>query len=178
MAESTTLARPYAKAAFEFARDADRLNAWADALAFMAYVVRDPAMATLIGDPRVSGDQLAQLVIDVLDGKLDDAQQNFVRLLAENKRLALIPQIEEIFRRHKASEEASVDVTIETAYALDNEQESLLAEALKKKLNRTVNVSSEVNAHLIGGVVIRAGDLVIDGSIRGRLNKLAEALAS
>ncbi|WP_369600507.1 F0F1 ATP synthase subunit delta [Hahella sp. SMD15-11] len=178
MAESTTLARPYAKAAFELAREANRLDAWADALAFMTYVVQDAEVAAVIGNPGVTSAGKASLIIDILDGRLDEAQQNFVRLLAENKRLALIPQIEAMFKRYKAAEEASVDVTIETAYELDGEQESLLVEALKKKLNRTVRVSSEVKRSLIGGVVIRAGDLVIDGSIRGRLNKLAEALAS
>ncbi|OZG73223.1 F0F1 ATP synthase subunit delta [Hahella sp. CCB-MM4] len=178
MAESITLARPYAKAAFELARDANQLSEWSEQLALTAALAGDKDMVRVLAHPTLTSDQKAQVMIDVCEGKLSEGPQNFVKVLSENTRLVLLPEIAELFEQLKSQQEATVDVTVETAFELNSEQEEKLAQSLKSKLSRNINLQSQVNSDLIGGVVVRAGDMVIDASVRGRLAKLAETVGS
>ena len=178
MAELSTLARPYAKAAFEYALSKSALADWSAALAMAAQVSQDDNVAALLSSPALTAAQMANTVIDICGDALGTDAQNFLRVLAENKRLPLLPEIHDLFDQYKANQEKSVDVSVLSAYELGDAAEQALAQVLSKKLEREVKVETEVDQSLLGGVLIRAGDLVIDGSVRGRLNKLAEAMNS
>lgn len=178
MAELSTLARPYAKAAFEYAVDAGALEQWSAQLNLLGAIVSDKKVARLLASPALTAEYQARQLITVCGDELAAAVQNFVHVLAENKRLTLLPQVAALFAEFKANRERSVDVSIDTAFALTAAVEKKLAAALSKKLERDVKVSSQVDESLIGGVVIRAADVVIDASIRGRLEKLAKAMNS
>lgn len=178
MAELSTLARPYAKAAFAYALAAGDLAGWSDQLATAAAVSQQDTMKRVLASPSLMSSQQAQAFIDVCGDVLTEKGQNFIRVLAENKRLALLPQIYAGFEAHKSAQEKTVDVEFSTAFELDADTRQKLAEALSGKLQREVNVTTVVNKSLLGGVLVKAGDLVIDGSVRGRLAKLAEAMNS
>ncbi|MCG3170714.1 MAG: ATP synthase subunit delta [Pseudomonadales bacterium] len=178
MAELTTLARPYAKAAFEQALASATLPAWATALATAAQLAAEPRVAALIGSPSLTAAQKADALIELCGDTLPGQARNFVRVLAENKRLPLLPQVHELFLAFKAAQERSVDLEVTSAFDIAPEQAERLADAIGRKLRRTVRVSTTVDKALIGGVVIRTADLVIDGSVRGRLAKLSEAMNS
>ena len=176
MAELTTLARPYAKAVFELAREQSQLGNWSEILSLLAVVAQDERVQALLSHPSITADAKAQAIIEVSGEKLGEAGKNFVRLLAENKRLSLLPEISELYENLKAQQEATVDVVVETAFELSAEQTDRLIKSLQAKLQRSVNLETVTNKALLGGVVIRAEDLVIDASVRGRLAKLAEAI--
>lgn len=178
MAELTTLARPYAKAAFQYALEAKDLAGWSKQLATVAAASRYGVMQSKIATPSLSAQQQAQLLIDVCGKELSSSVHNFIVLLAQNKRLLLLPQIYQMFDELKTAAEQAVDVELTTAIALDDESQTNLAKALSTKLARKVNVQTVVDQHLLAGVIIKAGDLVIDGSMRGRLEKLAKAINS
>ncbi|MCK9563531.1 MAG: F0F1 ATP synthase subunit delta [Bacteroidales bacterium] len=178
MAELTTLARPYAKALFETAQAADTLSAWSATLALLTAVVREPAVQSLLDSPERTARQQADTIIDICGDALDDKARNLVGLLAANRRLPLIPLIDEQFDALKALREQTVEVELVSAREISPEQQQALGNALSRKLDRQVNINLSVDQSLLGGILIRAGDTIIDGSIRGRLNKLAEALNS
>jgi len=178
MAELSTIARPYAKAAFEYARDNSVLAPWSEQLSAVAAVTLDSAMVTVLGNPAMTSAQQAQTLIDVCGDAIGQKVRNFVVILSENKRIPLLPEIVTLFVQHKANQEKSVDVEVVSAFDMSDETSNKLAEVLSKKLQREVKVSTSTDEDLLGGVLIRAGDLVIDGSVRGRLNKLAEAMNS
>jgi len=178
MAESSTLARPYAKAAFEYALGNQQLSIWAEQLSTAAAVVSQPGMKTALGDPALTAEQQATLLGNVCGDALGTPQRNFISVLAGNKRLALLPEIYELFAQYKANQEKSVDVEVVSAFDLADAARDKLAEVLGRKLERQVKVRTSTDRNLLGGVLIRAGDLVIDGSVRGRLNKLAAAMNS
>ncbi len=178
MAELSTLARPYARAAFEYARDKGVLAQWSEQLATCANVAADARVADLLDSPANTSEQQAE-ALNSLCGDATGAEiQNFVRVLASNKRLSLLPEIRAQFEALKASQEHRVDVEVISAFDLEAAAVDKLSQALGRKLEREVQVSTSTDSSLLGGVLIRAGDLVIDGSVRGRLNKLAEALNS
>lgn len=176
MAEISTLARPYAKAAFDYAAEHSSLEQWSRQLGLASAVVKTPRMASVLDAAALTSEQQAQHLIDVCGDELDAPVRNFVRVLAQNKRLALFPDIRQRFDQLKAAREQRVDIDVATAFELDAELGERLAAALRKKLQRDVSVSTRVDRSLLGGVVVRAGDIVIDGSVRGRLSKLAEAM--
>ena len=178
MAELTTLARPYAKALFETAQAADTLSAWSATLALLAAVVREPAVVALLDAPERTARQQAETIIDIAADALDDKARNLVGLLAENRRLPLLPMISDQFDVLKAQREQTVDVELVSAQEISDEQQQALSSALSRRLDRQVNINLSVDQSLLGGILIRAGDTIIDGTIRGRLNKLAEALHS
>ena len=178
MAELTTLARPYAKAAFEHAQAQQQLANWSAMLGLAAAVSQDDTMQRLLKAPRLTSAQKADTFIDVCGEKFDAQAQNFIRVAAENDRLQLLPEISSLFDLYKAEQEKSVDVEVTSAFALNQEQQDKLAKVLSARLSREVRLHATEDASLIGGVVIRAGDLVIDGSVRGKIAKLAEALKS
>jgi F-type H+-transporting ATPase subunit delta len=178
MADRSTIARPYARAAFDEARADKRLGPWFDALNIGAAVVQDARVQNLLGDPHVTPAQLAQLVIDIAGPSLEQHGKNFVQTLADNRRLGYLPEIAAIFAELKDAEEGIVDVTVTSAAPLDQTQQLTLSEALARKLKRQVRLHCETDKTLIGGAVLRAGDLVIDGSLRTRLDRIATELTA
>lgn len=175
MIESNTLARPYAKAAFAYAQENKALDAWAQSLSELTAVVSVPEMAEVMGNPRLSCEQVAEM-LNTCVKNLNAEMKNFVSTLANNRRLPLLPAILELFNEYKAEAERTINVHITSAFALDAEQEARFAKVLEKKLQRQVNIACDVDDKLIGGVIVRAGDHVIDGSVRGRLTQLTDSL--
>ncbi|MFT4612909.1 MAG: F-type H+-transporting ATPase subunit delta [Bacteroidia bacterium] len=178
MAELSTLARPYAKAAFEYARDNSALSEWASQLATCASVVADERVSAALDRPSLTNEQQSQTLNELCGDATSGEVKNLVSILASNKRLALLPEIYTQFGLYKANQEKAVDVEVISAFDLDDSMVNRLAEVLRGKLERDVKVSTSTDQELLGGVLIRAGDMVIDGSVRGRLNKLAEAMNS
>ena len=178
MAELSTLARPYAKAAFEFAADFGDLQGWSQSLSTAGAVAQQPAVVKLLSSPSSTAAQQAAAVIEICGDELGATGQNFISILSENRRLQLLPQISHQFEIMKANREKAVDVDLIAAHEMDAEQQQKLSDALSAKLERKVNMQVSLDKSLLGGAVIRAGDTVIDGSIRGRLTKLAESLNS
>ncbi|MFN3545536.1 MAG: F0F1 ATP synthase subunit delta [Thiobacillus sp.] len=176
MSELSTLARPYAEAAFRLAQGENDLAGWSSRIATLAAIVSDPQVAALISDPSVPGERVATLVIDVAGADLGERGANFVKVLAENDRLALLPEICAQFDALKARAEGTLDATITSAQPLTQAQIDDLVAGLKAKFNRDVHVQTAVDPELIGGAVIAIGDQVIDGSVKGRLQKMAFAL--
>lgn len=178
MATINTLARPYAKAAFEFASAAKQSDAWSNMLALAAAFVESPEVIAQLRSPALTGERKAEFLVALCADRIDESFRNFVVALSENDRLELLPTVRDQFALLKAEAERSIEVEVETAHELSAEQLQTLAAALSKRLDRTVHPTPVVNPALIGGLIVRAGDLVIDGSVRGKLNKLAEALKS
>jgi len=178
MADRLTIARPYARAAFEEARKNGGLAPWSDALQAAALVVRDPRVATLLGDPRVTPAELAQLVDEIAAVPLGEPGANFVRTLADNHRLGYLPEIAELFGTFKDDAEGVADVSVTSAAALDAAQRARIAAALERRLRRKVRLHCQIDPALIGGAILRSGDLVIDGSLRTRLDRIAYELTA
>ena len=178
MAELSTLARPYARAAFEYAAAANELSAWSTKLAISAAVAQTENVVKVLTSPALTSEQQATQFIEVCGDVLDAKSQNFIKVLAEHKRLPLLPEIYALYEGFKANREKTVEVEVATAFELDAAIQEKLAKALSGKLEREVTVHTVLDKTLLGGVVIRAADVVIDGSVRGRLNKLAEAMNS
>ena len=178
MAERITTARPYAKAIFALARKSNSLANTAAGLTRSAEVVADPRVHALLGSPHVTPAQLAELVTGVAGSSLDENGRNFVTLLAQNRRLGFLPEIAALFEQMKAEVENAVDVEVTAASPLTPDQESRYAAALQKKLGRSVRLHTKVDGSLLGGAVLKAGDLVIDGSIKGRLERMATELTA
>jgi F-type H+-transporting ATPase subunit delta len=180
MAEAATIARPYAKAAFLAARDAKALPPWSAALTQGASLAADASIEDLITNPKISVDQVVAMFAGLTGAGADvDAHwQNFVRLLASNKRLHVLPEIAVQYEMLRAQYENELDVQVTSAVALSPAQQDKLAGALKTRFKRDIRISTAVDPGLLGGAVIRAGDLVIDGSIHGRLQRLAAVLVN
>jgi F-type H+-transporting ATPase subunit delta len=178
MADKTTIARPYARAAFEEAKGDKQLAPWSEALRTGATVIKDSRVQNLLGNPHVKPAQLAELISAIAGDSLGEDGKNFVRTLAENRRLGYLPEISKLFDQLKDAAEGVVDVTVTSAAPLDEQQQRLLAEALRKRLKRDVRLHTQTDAALIGGAVLRAGDLVIDGSLRTRLEQIAYELTA
>lgn len=176
MAELSTLARPYARAAFEYALADNALDKWSDMLATAAAVSQQEKVADLLASPDVTSADLARTFTSLLGDVLDKHGDNFIAALAENKRLPLLPQISEQFEELKSQQQQVVDVAVTSAYELNESQQQMLASKLSETLKQEVQMHTEVDKDLLGGVLIRAGDLVIDGSVRGKLAKLAEVM--
>ena len=177
MAEKTTIARPYAQAAFDLAEQGKQLPRWSAVLQLANEIEADERCAALIGNPRVSATQLAELIIAVAGAEFDGNAQNFVRLLVENDRLSVLPEIAELYEHYRAEAERTVEAHMVSAFPVDDAQKAQVAAMLKKRLGREVTVSADVDPSLVGGAIIRAGDLVIDGTVLGQLAKLEVALA-
>lgn len=178
MINTQTLARPYAKAAFEFASAAGKTDTWSKMLNLAAVAVEVPEVAALLNDPRLTSESKVQALVRVLGDDADEAFRNYVQTLGENDRLSVLPTVWELYEDIKAQAEKTLEAEVETAFELSNAQLQTLAAALSKRLDRTVNLQQVVNPALIGGVLIRAGDVVVDGSVRGKLSQLAESLKS
>lgn len=175
MAEQVTLARPYAEAVFELAREEKQLGPWQQALARLALVAQDPRTQSLVGDPKVTPEQLAQLFIDVAGG-LTEGQQNFVRTLVENERVLVLPEIRQLFERLKNRHEGVKQAHIASAFPLDEQMLKRLIAELEPRFQCKLEATVSVDPELIGGVKIAVGDEVIDVSVRGKLETMASAL--
>lgn len=173
MAEQATIARPYARAAFEYAHTHNALKQWSDALAVAAIVAADANVVKLLNNPHVAAAQLVELIADIAGNKLDAESRNFIATLANNRRIALLPQIAAMYEALRAEVENRAQADVVSAAPLSDTQQKRLASALKKRLNRDVQLNCSVDPGLIGGAVIRCGDLVIDGSVKVRLARLA-----
>ena len=176
MAELLTLALPYAKAAFAFASEQGATDNWSNALQVLSAAVQDEAFSAYLNRPELTPAEQVSIFAKVLGENQTQAVSNFLMLLADNARLALLPEIEAEYELLKSQNNNTVDVVIESAFPMTSVQEQLLAHALEKKFNATVNVTVEVNPALIAGVVIRAGDQVIDDSALNKLEKMRTRL--
>jgi F-type H+-transporting ATPase subunit delta len=176
MAEPTTIARPYAEAAFKLAEEADVLGKWSEMLGGLALVARDERVQRAAANPNLSDDQVAGLFIAVLAGRLSAEGENFVRVLAHNKRLELLPLIHEQFEALKNEREGVVEAEVQSAFELTDAQIADLVGRLEKKTGRKVRARIEISKDLIAGVRILLGDKVIDGSARAQLAALESAL--
>jgi F-type H+-transporting ATPase subunit delta len=178
MADRATIARPYARAAFAHARESRDLATWSKLLGSAAMAAVDPRVSRLIGNPHVTGEQLVELLADVSNGAGGKGGTNFLLALAENRRLALLPEIATQFEALRAEIENVIDVEIITAREIAAPQEKRLTEALTRRLGREVRMHTRIDESLLGGAIVRAGDLVIDGSLKGRLARLGSALTN
>ncbi len=176
MAQTTTIARPYAKAVFALAQDARDFDGWQRQLELLAGLAQEPTLRAALGNPKLAGADLARVLIEVTGEALSGAGRNLVTLLAQRKRLTVLPAILEQFSALRREAEKVVEVELVTAVPADASVQQRFASALEKKLGRSVQLHNSTDAALIGGAVVRAGDMVIDGSIRGRLAQLAVAL--
>jgi len=177
MAEKSELARPYAVAAFKQADEEGKLGEWAGMLEFLAAIARDAAMSGLIANPGVDRAALVDLFIDVCGTHLSDTGRNFVKVVGHYNRFALLPDISQRFAEEHAAREGRNRVHVTSAFDLSKAQRAGIVEAMEKRLGSKVTLDCAVDDALIGGVVIRAGDLVIDASLKGRLGQLAQTLA-
>lgn len=177
MSEYITAARPYARAAFELAKEQHGFDVWSEMLSLMSMVVRDPTMHAVLDSPALTADQGSELLISVCADKIDEQGRNFIKLLAENRRLVLIPDITTLYEQYRAEDEGKLEAEVVSAQDITKQQLGNIAQALKKRLGREVSIVARTDPTLLGGATIRAGDLVIDGSIRGKLDKLATAMS-
>lgn len=176
MAELATLARPYAEAVFKRAKQTEAAAVWADALQFLAQVAADSKLNLIMGNPKIAMDSKISLVLDICQEQLQDEAKNLVRILVLNGKLQLLPTIAEQFEQYKAEDEGYANVELVSAYALTKAEQTKYVAMLEKFLNKKVNATVSVDNSLIGGILAKAGDKVIDGSIRGQLKQLAKRL--
>ncbi len=178
MSDYTTVARPYAKAVYDLAAEnaAEDMQSWSDALANLAAVVVNDQVRVLLDDPDKSGQQKAEFIIQIMGDTLALQQQNLLHLMAENERLKIIPAVAELFEVTRAKVENKIEAEVTSAFDLSVKQTGEIASILKNKLGCDVTLSTKVDKNLIGGVVIRAGDTIIDASMKSQLESLALSL--
>ncbi|HRJ51465.1 MAG TPA: F0F1 ATP synthase subunit delta [Candidatus Thiothrix moscowensis] len=177
MSELTTAARPYARAVFEMAQEAGKLPQWSAQLAAMSAVVAAEGSASLLAHPRMSKEQKADIFAEIAGDALDDQGRNLLKTLAENDRFALLPEMATIFEQLRAEAEGAIEAEIVSAQEMSDDQQQKIAAALQKRLGREIKLVTKVDPTLMGGAIVRAGDLVIDGSIHSRLKDMKAALA-
>jgi len=177
MSSLTTLARPYAKAAFSLAQEASALDSWQSMLDLASQIAGDPAVAAVLGNPLVSPGQAISLLNSVAGERFDEGFRPFLGVLGANRRLPLLAEITALFSRLKQAAERRLHVRVVAAQALDVEQASRLSDALARRFDCAIEIDSVIDRGLLGGAVVYAGDQVIDGSLRGRLARLSQALA-
>ena len=176
MAGTSSLARPYAQAVFELAKASGDFASWSHALAYLAALASDKSIQDLINNPRVERARLLGLLDDLCGDRVPASGRNLLRLMAANERLLAMPDVAAQYEVMRAEAEGTVDAKVRSAMPLSDAQKSRLSKALEKRLGRKVNLTVLEDKSLLGGAVIQAGDLVIDGSAKGRLEKLASAL--
>jgi len=176
MAEAITVARPYAHAAFVYASEQQALTDWSDMLTLLAAIADDAAMHELIDSPQLTEIQLADLFIQIAGDQVNSNGANFIRVLAANGRLKLLPEIAALYEIQCRAAEGSVQAEMVSAFPASEAQQAEVIASLRKRLGRDIELSCSTDTELLGGAIIRAGDLVIDGSIRGKLERLGSAL--
>ncbi|OOZ39382.1 F0F1 ATP synthase subunit delta [Solemya pervernicosa gill symbiont] len=178
MAENITIARPYAQAIFALAQEQDNLNGWSEMLQLASAVAADTDMAALIDSPQLDATELGKLFLDICGDQLNEFGQNMVHVLLENDRLKLLPEIAALFEIERATAEGTVEAEVISAKEMTDAQKQGITESLKKRLGREVTLDCRIDETLLGGAIIRAGDVVIDGSVVGKLEKLAANLTN
>ncbi len=176
MAELATIARPYANAIFELAKSENSLDQWSRMLGVLAATTGDETVALLLDSPDLPSSAKAFRLAEVCGDELDDRGKKFLQALAEHDRLTLVGEVREQFEILRAEEQKSLDVEVISAFDLTEAQSENLRAALNRKFEKDISIETRVDASLIGGAIVRAGDMVIDGSLRGKLNKLADTL--
>ncbi len=180
MEERTTIARPYAEAAYQQAKLEGQVEAWANAVELLSVIVQEPAVSERLDHPHVSQEQMSDLVLSVgaeVDGAVfSGTRESFIKVLLEANRLGYAPEIFDLFHQLKADDENTLDVEVISAYPLDDAAQQSIAEAVKEKMGKEVQMTTAVDESLFGGVVVRAGDQVIDLSLRGKMNQLTSQL--
>lgn len=176
MAELATIARPYANAVFELAKRDASLDRWSQMLSVLDATTQHEVIALMLDSPDLASSAKAFRLTEVLGDELDDQGKKFLQSLADHDRLSVLPEIREQFETLRAEEQKSLDVEVISAFELTDVQSESLKQALKKKFDKEISIASSVDPQLLGGAIIRAGDTVIDGSVRGKLTKLAETL--
>lgn len=178
MSEQISLARPYAKAIFELARDAGEYAQWSDQLELLAMISQDPAMAEVIANPAVSEKQLEELIIDVAGEQLDEQSRNLIKLLVHNDRVTVVKDINQQFLVLRDEAEQVIEAQLITAAEIDETQKKAFEVALSGRLGKRINLETTVDETLIGGAIVRAGDWVVDGSVKAQLQDLVSAISS
>lgn len=178
MSALATLARPYAKAAFELARDEQSLARWDEMLSLASGIAGEESMAGLLQSPHISSAQAAGIITDIAGDALDSRFRDYVSVLAANGRLALLPEITALYRRLREEAEKRLRVKVVSAVPLDEEQASRMRDALARRFELDIELENDIDADIVGGAVVYAGDQVIDGSLRGRVQKLSNSLVN
>jgi F-type H+-transporting ATPase subunit delta len=177
MAEITTIARPYAKAAFDFALEQNAIENWVEMLGFAAQVSENETMQPLLSGSLASS-QLSELFIGVCGEQVNEQCQNLLKVMAENGRLVVLPAVVQLFVEMQHEHAKEVEAFVVSATELTSEQQQEMSASLEKRLARKVKLNCSIDASLIAGVIITAGDLVIDGSVRGKISRLSDTLQS
>ena len=178
MEDLSTIARPYAQAVLAQAEKEKKLGEWSDMLDFLSAAVRDPRLSGIIANPSIESARLSELLLQVADGRFSETGVNLVKVLVENRRVQALPQIAEQYEKARAELEGKRNVEVTSAYKLTAAQQKALAAAIAKRLGHEVELTAFVDKDLVGGVIIRAGDTVIDASMRGRLAQLGASLGA
>lgn len=176
MAETLTIARPYAEAVFGLAKEKDRLRQWAEMLEFLSAVSQDARIESLIADPKMSEEQVGNTFLAIAGERIDGDARNFLQVLARNNRLVLLPEIAQLFDELKARAEGVVEANIASAFPLSDKQLKDLVARLEKKFKQKIEPRVNVDPELIGGVKVEVGDEIWDASVKGRLETMAFAL--
>ncbi|MFZ4503407.1 MAG: F0F1 ATP synthase subunit delta [Methylovulum sp.] len=176
MSELATLARPYAQAVFKRAVETDSIEKWSEQLFFISEVMSDHEIKSLVINPKVNIDKTLGLVLDICQDYVDEEASNFIKLLFENKRLSLMPSILSLFESLKSEHGGYLHADVLTAYDLSAEALDNLSNSLALALGKKIHINVILDKSLIGGVLIRAGDIIIDGSIRGQLQQMQKTL--
>lgn len=178
MSTLATLARPYAKAAFELAQSQQALAGWGDMLSLASEMATEESMAGLLESPHVSNDRVVSIMADAAGDAFDKRFHDFLSVLASNGRLPLLPQVTSLYQQFREAAEKRLSVKVVSAVPLDESQAERMREALARRFECEIHLDNEIDAGVIGGAVVYAGDQVIDGSLRGRLQKLSASLAN
>ena len=176
MTELATLARPYAEAAFKRAKETATASVWAENLQFLAALVQNQELLVIVGNPRIGKAKVSQLLLDIAQDQISDEAKNLLKLLIENGKLQLLPKLAELYEQYKADDEGYVNVDLYSAFSLSKAEQNKYVAMLEKHLHKKVNATVSVDNALIGGIIAKAGDKVIDGSVRGQLHQLAKRL--
>ena len=176
MADLVTIARPYAQAVFALAKDKGTIGRWSETLQLLSLLMQDVEAAKLLHSPTVAGESKVKFVLDLLSVRLDAEAQNLVQVLVDNGRMALLPEIYKLYEASRQKHEGQVEALVITAFALTADQQQNIVAALKRRHGCDIVLHSEIDASLLGGVIIQAAGEVIDGSVRGQLDQLATAL--
>ena len=177
MLEKATIARPYANAAFDQAIDESKLSEWSAMLNLLSVIVSDDSMGAVINNPKLSSEQLYQFITDIGGDKFSQTGKNFIRVLIDAERIGLAAEVFELFEQKRTAAEGISDVEVISAYPLDDAQVSAISESISRRLGKKIDINTDVDKDLIGGVIIRVGDSVIDASLRGRLKELNSIFA-
>ena len=178
MQDKTTIARPYAQAVFETASEESKLTEWSDMLGLLEVIVTDAQMKAVLTNPKLDTKALTDLILGVCGKTLSETGSNLVKVLADARRLSLVPELYKLYEQLRAEAEGVIEVGVTSAYELSSEQQATISAAMAKRLGRKVEITNDIDDTLIGGMVIRAGDSVIDASVKGRLKELATQITN